>query len=132
MLCIIGPSVVATHPHFSLPRSARIGRRDIVKEKDMKKKVEVTPQPPRRRSSSGAGGEESSDQYGLSQLFQPDNVPKGAHPEGEDNTTVRTKFKVAALKMLLYDKYCVREGRGLCYYYCFNFSDEIVLFTVIF
>lgn len=52
----------------------------------------------RRRLSSSTGGEES-DQYGLSQLFQPDNVQKGAllsdEAIKEEDSTVRTKFKVA-------------------------------------
>ncbi len=81
-------------------RTARIGRRDVIKEKDTKKKVElpgvlpgIMAVPPRRRSSSGTGGsEESSDRYGLSQLFQPDNAPSEA--SGELDNSVRTKFKV--------------------------------------
>lgn len=66
-------------------RSARIGRRDILKDSILKKKLggapvgvpAVSPSTGvRRRSSSGAGHAEGEDQYGLSQLFQPDNVPK--------------------------------------------------------
>ncbi len=101
-----GEGVLSYHLIFHLSlthRTARIGRRDVIKEKDTRKKLErvlasgASATSIRRRSSSGAGagGGEETDQYGLSQLFQPDNAPKdeGAGREAED-TAVRTKFKV--------------------------------------
>lgn len=89
-----------------LIRTARIGRRDVLKEKDLKKGVEAPPTPTtssRRRSSSSAT--EDADQYGLSQLFQPDNAPRGVMAtvpeEGGikmEDTSIRTKFKVAPMQ----------------------------------
>lgn len=87
-------------------RTARIGRRDVIKEKDLKKKVDpvtptaaaaavTTPPVSRRRFSSGTSVGED-DQYGLSQLFQPDNVPRGS--VSEENSSIRTKFKVVQLQ----------------------------------
>lgn len=77
-------------------RTARIGRRDFLKEKDLKEPATASPVS-RRRSSSSAVAEDA-DQYGLSQLFQPDNVPRGmeGYVKTEDSS-VRTKFKVAHL-----------------------------------
>jgi hypothetical protein len=90
-------------------RTARIGRRDVLKEKELKKVLDPVATPiitPRRRSSSSAV--EDSDQYGLSQLFQPDNAPRGMTtvPEEEDGH-VRSKFKVAhfTFKILHDDNY---------------------------
>lgn len=49
----------------------------------------------RRRSSSGVGGTPEDADYGLSQLFQPDNAPK-TEPgsEAAEDAMVRSKFKV--------------------------------------
>lgn len=118
-------------------RSARIGRRDVIKEKDMKKKLEVTsvastPGGGRRRSSSSSGAwTEETDQYGLSQLFQPDNAPKvGATTEEvqsvmkEEANTVRTKFKVtpcyAVLDALIIDFLIPPSLGGVYWYLCIS------------
>ena len=57
-------------------RSARQARREEVREKDLKKKVGQV----RRRISSGSGASHipkpEEDQYGMAQLFLPDNAPK--------------------------------------------------------
>ena len=82
--------------HFPSNRSARIGRRDVIKEKDMKKKLDGSGVGvARRRSSSGVAGTPEDADYGLSQLFQPDNAPK-MEPGAEvaEDAMVRSKFKV--------------------------------------
>ena len=58
------------------PRSARQARREETREKELKKKVGQV----RRRISSGSGASHApkpeDDQYGMAQLFLPDNAPK--------------------------------------------------------
>ena len=83
-------------------RSARQIRREQMKESDLKKKVGQHPLAFSRRLSSGSGTHPTSsesDQYGLSQLFLPDNPPKkesetesameGVKLEEDGTTTVK-------------------------------------------
>ena len=91
----------------------------------MKKTTEppLTPTAPSRRRSSSSATEDT-DQYGLSQLFQPDNAPRGVMAtvpeEGSvkmEDTSVRTKFKVAPIFSLKIDELmllCVPKFMKIC------------------
>lgn len=97
-------------------RSARIGRRDVIKEKDMKKELDGSGV--RRRSSSGVGGTPEDADYGLAQLFQPDNAPKmgvASEPgaDAAEDAMVKSKFKVHN-----YNYVCVLSVQYLEYHLC--------------
>ena len=72
-------------------RSARQARREETREKELKKKVGQV----RRRISSGSGVSHApkpeDDQYGMAQLFLPDNAPK--EKKGEP-TKVASPMKI--------------------------------------
>ena len=60
------------------PRSARQQQREVARDKVIKKKLAAQgltePHPKRRRTLSGST---PTDGYGMSQLFLPDNAPRG-------------------------------------------------------
>ena len=91
----------AYHSELS-PRSARQARREETREKELKKKVGQV----RRRISSGSGTSHTpkpeDDQYGMAQLFLPDNAPKEKKGESAKAASPTKIKKVHVSSNLVY------------------------------